>query len=130
MIWRKSNMINIKPRTYNEILRLTRCMAMKNYIPDLTDEKIEEMYNFLTQNPQNRISLTSEMLSYVNAAGETESATVIDAPTGTFSFDRIILGATTFNVLNNRRTSDSSGCSGCSGCSSNNNNNNNNNNNG
>lgn len=44
-------MINIKPRTYNEILRLTRCMAMKNYIPDLTDEKIEEMYNYLSQKP-------------------------------------------------------------------------------
>lgn len=125
-------MINIKPRTYNEILRLTRCMAMKNYIPDLTDEKIEEMYNYLSQNPQNRISLTPEMLSYVNAAGETESATVLKtAPTGGFSFDRIILGATTFNVLNHRTQSsdgDVGGCSGCSGCSSNNNNNNNNNN--
>ncbi|MBR1970288.1 MAG: hypothetical protein IKA17_08010 [Clostridia bacterium] len=121
-------MLNIKPKTYNDVVRLSRCMELKKYIPDLTDEKIEEMYEYMKKDSNNKISVTPEMISFVNASGETESATVLEtAPTG-ISFDHIILGAAAYNVMQ-RPTGDSSGCgSSCSGCSTNNNNNNNNNN--
>ena len=34
-------MLNIKPKTYNDVVRLSRCMELKKYIPELSDEKIE-----------------------------------------------------------------------------------------
>ncbi|MBQ7400070.1 MAG: hypothetical protein IJW06_06410, partial [Clostridia bacterium] len=117
-------MLNIKPKTYNEAVRLSGCLEIKKYIPNLPDEKIEEMYNFLSQNEKNKISVTPEMVSFINASGETESAMVIEAPsTVALSFDHIILGAAAYNVMH-RPTSNSSGCgSSCGGCSTNNNNN-------
>ena len=119
-------MINIKPRTYNEIMRFAGCMELKKYLPNLTDEMIETMYEFLSLNPMNKVLLTPDLLSFVNAAGKTERATVVDASIGNFS--RVVLGTNTFNVVNmtNLGRSSGSGCGSCSGCSSNNNNNNNN----
>lgn len=126
--------MNIKPRTYNEVLRYSSCMAMKNYVPELTNEKIEEMYQFLCKHPLNCIILTPEMMCYVNSAKETEYVTVLESvPTGGIMFDRVILNANKYNVISNGRINGSAGstggcggCSSCSGCSSNNNNNNNN----
>jgi len=120
-------MINIKPGTYNEALRLANCVSMRSYIPGLTDEKIEEMYVFLSADPLNRVYITPEMLTLVDSSGKTESATAITENIGR-SFERITMGATVYSVVGNIRSTSSSGCSGCSGCSSNNNNNNNNNN--
>ena len=61
-------MLNIKPKTYNDVVCLSRCMELKKYIPDLTDEKIEEMYEYIKKDSENKISVTPEMISFVNAS--------------------------------------------------------------
>jgi hypothetical protein len=94
---------------------------MKKYIPILTDETIEYMYNYISADPRNRIGVSNGTVYYIDATGANIGAFAVET---TKNFDKIVLGAAVFNVVN---TSTSSGCSSC-GCSSNNNNNNNNNN--
>ena len=114
-------MLNIKPRTYNEAIRLSRCLEVRKYAPKITDDIIENMYRFISANPVNKVGVSNGTIYYVDAAGEKKEAYTVETIEG---FDQLILGATVFRVIN---TTTSSGCSGC-GCSSNNNNNNNNNN--
>ena len=116
-------MLNIQPKTYNEALRLSRCMEVRKYAPKITDDIIENMYNFISSNPANKIGVSNGTIYYVDAAGEKTEAYSVETVAG---FDQLVLGAAIFRVVN---TTTDSGCSGC-GCSSNNNNNNNNNNNG
>ena len=117
-------MLNIQPRTYNQALRLSRCLELKKYVSDLTDEIIENMYYFLSADPQNQIGVSGGTIHYVHGSGEKVDAYSVTTLPG---FDRIVIGSAFFRVTNT--VSDSSGC-GCGGCSSNNNNNNNNHNNG
>lgn len=117
-------MLNIQPKTYNEALRLSRCLEVRKYAPKLSDEIVENMYNFLSANPQNKVGVSNGTIYYVQANGEKNEAYSVETVPG---FDHLVLGAAFFRVTNT--ASDSSGC-GCGGCSSNNNNNNNNNNNG
>ena len=117
-------MLNIQPRTYNEALRLSRCLEVRKYAPKITDDIVEHMYNFISSNPLNKIGVSNGIIYYVNAIGVKVEAFSVETVTG---FDHLVFSATFFNVTNSQ--SDSGGC-GCGGCSSNNNNNNNNNNNG
>ncbi len=121
-------------RTYNEALRLARCMEMRKYAPNITDAMIKDMYDFISADPNNKIGLNSSpstsgtitngTVYYVQADGTKNEAFTVRTNSG---FDHIILSAAMFRVVNT--TSTDSGC-GCGGCSGNNNNNNNNNNNG
>ena len=117
-------MLNIHPRTYNDALRLYRCLEVRKYAPALTDEIVEDMYRFLSGNPKNTIGLSNGTIYYPEAGGEKTEAHTVETVTG---FDHLVFSTTFFSVVNT--ASDNSGCGGC-GCSSNNNNNNNNNNNG
>ncbi len=114
-------------RTYNEALRLARCMEMRKYAPNIADGIIKDMYDFISANPENKIGLNSSIGSngiiyYVEADGSKKEAFTVRTNSG---FDHIVLSAAMFRVVNT--TSTDSGC-GCGGCSANNNNNNNNNN--
>ena len=112
----------IQPKTYNEALRFFRCLKIKELVPELTGENVEEMYDFITENMYNKISVAGGMLSFTTSTGDIVKTIPVAVST---SYDQIALTALPFNVVNT--TSGDSGC-GCSGCSSNNNNNNNNNN--
>ena len=121
-------------RTYNDVKRLSKCMTLRNYIPDLTDETIEEVYYFLNENSHNMVVVSPEMISYIDSYGKTAYATVLDMITAA-EFERIVVSEADFSITfpqYKRGTNASGGGSGCSGCtsgrSSNNNNNNNNNN--
>lgn len=116
-------MLNIKPKTYNEALRLSRCLSLRQYARSLTDEMIENMYNFISEDVSNKIGLSEGIIYFVDANGETKSSFAIETNQG---IGNVVLGAEFFR-LKNQVSSDTSGCGGCS---SNNNNNNNNNNNG
>ena len=120
-------MLNIKPRTYNEVVCLEKCKKLKNYIPEISDTIIEDMYNFIKVNSDNVISVSPDNISFVNnSAGKIERAVPIEMMNPNL-FDHIMFGMTAaFNVRNVVMPSSDGGCS--SGCSSNNNNNNNNNN--
>lgn len=114
---------SIRPKTYNEALRLSRCYNIRKYAPDITEQQLVDIYNFISENPQNKVGISNSTVYFVNAAGEKTEAYTVNTAEG---FDQLVIGYAFFKVVN---TATSSGCGGC-GCSSNNNNNNNNNNNG
>lgn len=123
-------MANIYPKTYNEVVRLARCMELSKYLKGMPDDLIEEMYNFMSEDDHNTIISTPEMITFLDHNGNT-----IKAMPWTYgisdnvTFDKIIINAGALTTLNLHilRNDSSSGCSSCSGCSTNNNNNNNNN---
>lgn len=117
-------MLNIQPKTYNEALRLSRCLSVRKYAPKITDDIVENMYLFISADQMNTVGLANGIIYFVGANGEKNDVYSVETVDG---FDQLTFSAKFFRVTNT--TSDSSGCS-CSGCSSNNNNNNNNNNNG
>ena len=63
-------MINIRPKIYNEALRLSRCLEMKKYIPILTDETTK---NF------DKIVLGAAVFNIVNTS-TSSGVVVVDAP--------------------------------------------------
>ena len=115
-------MIDIKVRTYNEALLLSRCTEIQKYAPNVPDEAIVDIYHYLSANPHNKVGMSNGTIYYMNAAGETTNAHSVETTAG---FDKLLIGASVFNVVNASSNDDS----GCGGCASNNNNNNNNNNN-
>ena len=118
-------MFDIQPRTYNEALRLSRCLEIRKYAPNITDTILQEMYMFLSQHVNNKIGISNDgMIHFTNYLGTTTDAFKVEINPG---FDHIVMSTGFFRVTN---TATSGGDSGCGGCSSNNNNNNNNNNNG
>ena len=120
-------MINIKPKTYNEAVLLARCLQVRQYAPGLMDEVVENMYNFLSENPGNRVGIADGIIYFetpTDKIGEVIKRDVYSVVT-TEKFKQLILGAQVFWLSTVSDTSDSSGC----GCGGNNNNNNNNNNN-
>ena len=117
-------MIDKKPKSYNEIIRLKKCYTLTQYFSNITENIFNEVYDFLSQSPNNSIVANQQILSFVD-----ENLKVIK----TFSvipindsFDRIEIDDSDVSVTPNYESSSyhSSG-----GSSSNNNNNNNNNNN-
>ena len=85
-------MFNIKPKTYNDVVCMVRCVKLKEYIPDLDDKTINKVYEHIRKNSKNCILVTQEMIYYVNASGQPESAMVLDTlPTGKH-FDYVIVG--------------------------------------
>jgi len=124
--------MNIRPRTYNEALRLQRCLSLRNYCLGITDETILRVYQFLNENPTGKVTVSGGRLCMWAEGGpgiaEPVLAIPVETPTvgsGSY-FELLTLTALTLNVT--RPYTRSSG--GDSGSSGNNNNNNNNNNNG
>lgn len=117
-------MIDKKPKTYNEIVRLKKCYTLTNYFNNITENVFNEIYNFLGQSPDNSIVANQQVLSFVDAT--TKVIKTIPLVPKNNSFDAIRIGKTGVSVTPHY---DPSSYHSSGGSSSNNNNNNNNNNN-
>ena len=48
-------MINKKPKTYNELIRMKKCYTLAKYYSNITESLFNEIYDFLGANPENTI---------------------------------------------------------------------------
>jgi len=115
--------MRIEPKTYNDAVRLSKCLKLRDYIIDITDKMLEEMYMHLSASKKNVIGASDGQLYLINDEGDKVSVYSYNkSPNATY--DRIVVSDEKFSVINSQSDSSDSGC----GCGSNNNNNNNNNN--
>ena len=117
--------MNFDPQTYEELIRMKRCVELTKYY-ELTEEELEEIYRFLEQNPEASVKGGRQNLALIRGQ-DTRNAQVIIANCIDSSIDGILMSQTVFKVIPHYVPS--SGSAGSGGSSSNNNNNNNNNNN-
>ncbi|MBP3460980.1 MAG: hypothetical protein J6K21_01025, partial [Bacilli bacterium] len=113
-------MINRQAKTYNEIIRKKRCYELTKYFY-ITDEEINEIYDFLSESKENEIRTSNKYINFVKGSNVIKTK---EANARINSFDAIVLSSTLFRITPHYTSSSSSG--GFSGSSSNNNNNNNN----
>lgn len=59
-------MIDIKPRTYNEIIRLKKCYELASHYTNITENIFSEMYEFLEHCEENSIVATRSILSFID----------------------------------------------------------------
>ena len=117
-------MIDKKPKTYNEIIRLKKCYTLSNYFLDVTENMFNEIYDFLSLDSKNTIVANRENIFLVDTNNKVVKTFKVTSKNS--SFDQININDDKFSVTPHYDPS-SSYSSG--GSSSNNNNNNNNNNN-
>ena len=136
-------MFNEKPKTYNELILIKKCCELKKYY-NISMDLLEEIYNFLSENQTNSISITTINNTLIFYETINQNMGVKDALNNTNSSKSIVLTPIDTNIhnkidmisiKNNSITivphyvpSSSSGGWSSGGGSSNNNNNNNNNN--
>ena len=118
--------MNFEPQTYEELIRMKRCVELTKYY-EVTEEELWEIYHFLEQEPEAFIKGGRQNLSLIIGQNTATTQKVIMANCTDSSIDGILLSRTEFKVFPHYTPSSGSGSSG--GSSSNNNNNNNNNNN-
>ena len=112
-----------EPETYNELVRVKQCMDLASHY-SVSEDTIDEIYNFMSLNPANYLTATASVISLISATGN------IFKSIPTYLKDSSIDGLKLTNsgfTLYPHYTPSSGSYSG--GSSSNNNNNNNNNNN-
>lgn len=117
-------MIDKKPKTYNEIVRLKKCYTLANYYSNITENMFNEIYDFLAESENNSIVANQNILSFVDGTGKVIKTFSI-VPKNT-SFDRIDISDRGVSVTTHYDPSSSSSWGGSSGNNNNNNNNNNN----
>ena len=117
--------MNFEPQTYEELIRMKRCVELTKYY-EVTEEELWEIYHFLEQEPEAFIKGGRQNLSLIIGQNTAKTQKVIMANCTDSSIDGILLSRTEFKVFPHYTPSSGSGSSG--GSSSNNNNNNNNNN--
>lgn len=109
-----------EPETYEELIRQKRCVDLiKSY--DLSEDELEQIYDFLTNNPNGQVSGGKDSLSLKIG---TDVKAVIVAKCIDSSIDGLVMSNDYFRVIPHYTPSSSYKSSG--GSSSNNNNNNNN----
>ena len=116
-------MINIKPKTYNEIVRMKKCYTLTQYFSNITENIFNEIYNFLGASPDNTVVANQNLLSFVDGTNQVIKTFPLTSNSSTF--DKIKLDKSGLTITPHYSPSSSSSWSGSS---SNNNNNNNNNN--
>lgn len=117
--------MNIRPKNYDEVMRLHKCLRMKYYIRNMDDELLEKMFHFLAQSVENKIRASGGVLTFTDRSGEIVFSKAIP-PLNPAYYTAIELSDLLFSVLSPYTSSGGGG----GGVSGNNNNNNNNNNNG
>ena len=115
--------MNFEPQTYEELIRMKRCVELTKYY-EVTEEELWEIYHFLEQEPEAFIKGGRQNLSLIIGQNTAKTQKVIMANCTDSSIDGILLSRTEFKVFPHYTPSSGSGSSG--GSSSNNNNNNNN----
>ena len=116
--------MNFEPQTYEELIRMKRCVELTKYY-EVTEEELWEIYHFLEQEPEAFIKGGRQNLSLIIGQNTATTQKVIMANCTDSSIDGILLSRTEFKVFPHYTPSSGSGSSG--GSSSNNNNNNNSN---
>lgn len=116
-------MIDRKPKTYNEVIRLKKCYTLANYYTNITENIFNEIYDFLGETPENTVVANRTILSLVAADGKVVKTFTV-TPKDT-SFDKINIDDRGVSVTPHYDPSSSSSWSGSSGNNNNNNNNNN-----
>ncbi len=114
-------MLSKQPETYNELIRAKSCYRLADYFR-LTEEQINHIYEFLSQNQDNHLSSTKDMITLYRYGAIAENIPVRPA---TDAFDSVSINNNQIQVLSPYANDN---FSSNSGSSSNNNNNNNNNN--
>lgn len=117
-------MIDKKPKTYNEIVRLKKCYTLANYYSNITENMFNEIYDFLTESEDNSIVANQDILALVDGFGKVVKTFSV-LPKNT-SFDRIDVSDRGVSVIPHYDSRSSSSWGGSSGNNNNNNNNNNN----
>ena len=110
-----------EPETYNELVRVKQCMDLATHY-SLSEETLNEVYDFLTLNAANYLIANKSVLAFMNGNGVLSKS--IPAALKDYSIDGLKLTNTGMTLFPHY-TPSSGGYSG--GSSSNNNNNNNNN---
>ena len=111
----------IYPRTYEEVMRFKRCMQAKTIVPEIDEETLEKMYNFVGEDVRNKVSVSGNMLSFTDFANNVVFSMAVTM--NLQSITALELTGRTFSV--SRPYSYSGGDGGSSGNNNNNNNNNN-----
>ena len=120
-------MIRFEPETYEEILRMGRCVELTKHY-ELSKKALDRIYEFLAQNPDAQIKGGKANLSLVKGM-DTANAEVIMARCINKEIDGLLLTAGLLKLYPHYTPSGGSGYSGGSSSNNNNKNNNNNNNN-
>ena len=110
-------MINQKPKTYNEIIRMKKCYTLTQYFSNITENMFNEIYNFLGQSPDNTIVANQNLLSFVD--GTNQVVRTFPLTPKNSSFDNIQITRNGVSITPHYSPSSSSSWSGSS---SNNNN--------
>ena len=110
--------MNFEPQTYEELIRMKRCVELTKYY-EVTEEELWEIYHFLEQEPEAFIKGGRQNLSLLIGQNTAKTQKVIMANCTDSSIDGILLSRTEFKVFPHYTPSSGSGSSG--GSSSNNN---------
>ena len=114
-----------EPETYNDLIRTKRCSDLAKYF-DIPKEILEEIWDFLSQNPKNNVYASSNK---INLYTNNNLIKVETLPTSCSSVSGIKISDKEFKIYPIYTPSSSRNYYTSSGRSSNNNNNNHNNNN-
>ena len=115
-------MIEKKPKTYNEIIRMKKCYTLSNYYSNITENIFNEIYDFLGESSDNSIVANTNLLSFVDST--TKVVKTYPLVPKNLSIDAVKINNDGISVIPHYTPSSRSSYSSSS---SNNNNNNNNN---
>ena len=115
-------MHNIQPQTYKEIIRLKNCLELQKYVPEVDDDFLQKIYDFLGA-PDHNIQIAEEFLHFYESGNIVESVKITPRP---YDYTSLTCSGVGLHITRPYVSNDSYGDSG--GSSNNNNNNNNNNN--
>jgi len=116
--------MNFEPQTYEELIRMKRCVELTKYY-EVTEEELWEIYHFLEQEPEAFIKGGRQNLSLIIGQNTAKTQKVIMANCTDSSIDGILLSRTEFKVFPHYTPSSGSGSSGPNKNKNKNNNNNN-----
>ena len=90
--------MNFEPQTYEELIRMKRCVELTKYY-EVTEEELWEIYHFLEQEPEAFIKGGRQNLSLVIGQNTAKTQKVIMANCTDSSIDGILLSRTEFKVF-------------------------------
>ena len=90
--------MNFEPQTYEELIRMKRCVELTKYY-EVTEEELWEIYHFLEQEPEAFIKGGRQNLSLIIGQNTAKTQKVIMANCTDSSIDGILLSRTEFKVF-------------------------------
>lgn len=88
---------NIHTRTYNEALLLSRCVNVRRYVPEITENMIEEMYSYIYENTNNIVIIkaSTKTISFIDSDGKEVKTYPVEV---TQYLNKIVIGISVYNV--------------------------------